>query len=81
MCIRDRNYTGKPLTDFLGGLAGSIAGYSDANDWFADSFDGLLVEKEAQGDEGKIRYRMWDNLSGLEDGRKSICLLYTSRCV
>lgn len=69
-----KNYTGKPLTDFLGGLAGSIAGYSDANDWFADSFDGLLVEKEAQGDEGKIRYRMWDNLSGLEDGRKSIVL-------
>ena len=69
-----KNYTGKTLTDFLGGFAGSIAGYDDANEWFADSFDGVLVEKEARGDNGKIRYRIWDNLSGLEDVRKSLVL-------
>ena len=69
-----KNYTGKTLTDFLGGFAGSIAGYDDPNEWFADSFDGVLVEKEARGDSGKIRYRIWDNLSGLEDFRKSLVL-------
>lgn len=69
-----KNYTGKTLTDFLGGFSRSIAGYDDPNEWFAESFDGLLVEKAANGDSGKIRYRIWDNLSGLEDFRKSLVL-------
>ena len=35
----------------------------------------MLVEKGALGDEErKIRYRIWDNLKGLDDGRKSIVL-------
>ena len=69
-----KNYIGKTLTDFLGGFSRSIAGYDDPNEWFADSFDGVLVEKAANGDNGKIRYRIWDNLSGLEDFRKSLVL-------
>lgn len=69
-----KGHTGKTLTDFLGGFSGSIAGYDDPNEWFAENFDGLLVEKAALGDEGKIRYRIWDNLSGLEDIRKSLVL-------
>lgn len=70
-----KNYTGQGLTDFLGELSESLAGYQDANEWFADSFDGVLVEKGALGDEaGQIRYRIWDNLSGIDDGRKSIVL-------
>lgn len=70
-----KNYTGQELTDFLGNLSGSLAGYQDANEWFVDSFDGVLVEKGALGDEErKIRYRIWDNLKGLDDGRKSIVL-------
>lgn len=70
-----KNFTGEGLTDFLGGLSKSLAGYSDPNEWFTDSFGGVLVEEPAQGDtDGKIRYRIWDNLSGLEEGRKSLVL-------
>ncbi len=69
-----KNYIGENLTDFLGGLAKSVAGYGDPNEWFKDGFDGVLVEEKARGDEGKIRYRIWDNLSGLEEGRKSLVL-------
>ena len=46
-----KNYTGQELTDFLGNLSESLAGYQDANEWFAASFDGVLVEKGALGDE------------------------------
>lgn len=70
-----KNFTGEGMTDFLGGLSKSLAGYRDPNEWFADSFEGVLVEEPAYGDtEGKIRYRIWDNLSGLEEGRKSLVL-------
>lgn len=69
-----KNYTGEGLTDFLTRLSESVAGYSDPNKWFADSFDGVLVEKGALGDTGRIRYRIWDNLCGLEDSRKSFVL-------
>ena len=60
--------------DFLGGFAKSIGGYEDGNTWFADTFGGILVEQEAAGDEGRIRYRIWDNLRGLPDSRKNIVL-------
>ena len=70
-----KNHTGEGLTDFLGGLAKSLAGYEDPNEWFRENFDGVLVEKEALGDtQGEIRYRIWDNLCGLEEGRKSLVL-------
>ena len=70
-----KNFTGEDLTDFLGGLSKSLAGYSDPNEWFTESFEGVLVEEPAYGDtDGKIRYRIWDNLSGLEEGRKSLVL-------
>lgn len=70
-----KNFTGENLTDFLGGLSKSLAGYSDPNEWFADSFGGVLAEEPAYGDTGgKIRYRIWDNLSGLAEGRKSLVL-------
>ena len=70
-----KNFTGEGLTEFLGGLSKSLAGYSDPNEWFTDSFEGVLVEEPAYGDtSGKIRYRIWDNLSGLEEGRKSLVL-------
>ena len=70
-----KQYTGQGLTEFLGGLSRSIAGYQDPNEWFEENFSGVLVEKGAYGDdEGAIRYRIWDNLSGLEEGRKSLVL-------
>ena len=69
-----KNITGKDFMEFLGGFAKSIAGYEDANTWFADTFDGILVEQKAAGDEGRIRYRIWDNLKGLPEGRKNIVL-------
>lgn len=70
-----KNYTGQELTDFLGSLSAGIAGYEDPNDWFSDSFAGVLVEQAAQGDEkGLIRWRVWDNLCGLEERRKSLVL-------
>ena len=59
--------------EFLGGFSKSIAGYEDANAWFADTFDGILVEQNAAGDEGRIRYRIWDNLKGLPESRKKYC--------
>ena len=70
-----KNHTGQELTDFLGSLSAGIAGYEDPNDWFSDSFAGVLVEQAAQGDEkGLIRWRVWDNLCGLEERRKSLVL-------
>lgn len=70
-----KNYTGQDLTGFLGDLSESLAGYEDPNEWFRQSFGGVLVEEEASGyGEGKIRYRIWDNLSGLKDSEKSIVL-------
>ena len=69
-----KNITGKDFMDFLGGFAKSIGGYEDGNTWFADTFGGILVEQEAAGDEGRIRYRIWDNLRGLPDSRKNIVL-------
>ncbi len=69
-----KNYTGEPLMDFLGGLSDGMAGYANPSDWFADNFDGILKEQEAYGRSHEIRYRIWDILSGLDDGRKSIVL-------
>ena len=69
-----KNITGKDFMEFLGGFSKSIAGYEDANAWFADTFDGILVEQNAAGDEGRIRYRIWDNLKGLPESRKNIVL-------
>lgn len=60
--------------DFLGSFAKSLGGYEDGNAWFADTFDGILVEQNAIGDEGGIRYRIWDNLKGLPEARKNIVL-------
>lgn len=68
-------YTGQGLTEFLGGLSKRLAGYEDPNEWFRENFSGVLVERQAYGDtEGKIRYRIWENLCGLEEGRKSLVL-------
>ncbi len=69
-----KNITGKDFMEFLGGFSKSIAGYGDANAWFADTFGGILVEQNAAGDEGRIRYRIWDNLKGLPESRKNIVL-------
>ena len=69
-----KNITGKDFMEFLGGFSKSIAGYEDANAWFADTFGGILVEQNAAGDEGRIRYRIWDNLKGLPESRKNIVL-------
>ena len=69
-----KNITGKDFMDFLGDFANSLGGYKDGNAWFADTFDGILVEQNATGDEGRIRYRIWDNLKGLPDSRKNIVL-------
>ena len=68
-------YTGQGLTEFLGELSKRLAGYEDPNEWFRENFSGVLVERQAYGDtEGKIRYRIWENLCGLEEGRKSLVL-------
>ncbi len=40
-----KDYTGESLTDFLGGLAVSLAGYGDPSDWFKANFDGILKEQ------------------------------------
>lgn len=69
-----QNYTGEPLMDFLGGLARRMAGYADASDWFVDTFDGILKEQAAQGGAEGLRYRIWDILTGLNDGQKSVVL-------
>lgn len=69
-----QNHTEKPLMEFLGDLSYSVAGYDNPSDWFADNFDGILKEQKAQGGAEGIRYRIWDILSGIDDGRKSIIL-------
>lgn len=69
-----KNYTGESLMDFLGGLSYRVAGYDDPSDWFADNFDGILKEQEARGRSDEIRYRIWDILCGIDEGRKSIIL-------
>lgn len=69
-----KNYTEKPLMDFLGDLSDHVAGYDNPSDWFADNFDGILKEQEAHGGAAGIRYRIWDILCGLDDRRKSIVL-------
>ena len=69
-----KDYTGAGLTEFLGGLARSVAGYSDPSDWFAANFDGILKEQAPLYNADKLKYRIWDILSGLDDGRKSIVL-------
>lgn len=69
-----KNYTGQSLTDFLGDLSHRLAGYDNPSDWFAANFQGILKEQPPLGGAQGIRYRIWDILSGLEDGRKSILL-------
>ena len=69
-----KDYTGKGLTDFLGGLAGSLAGYDDPSDWFADNFGGILKEQAPLHNAHKLNYRIWDILSGLDEGRQGIVL-------
>ena len=59
--------------DFLGNLSHRVAGYDDPSDWFADNFDGILKEQEALGADA-LRYRIWDILCSIDDGRKSIIL-------
>ena len=66
-----KNYTEKPLMDFLGDLSDHVAGYDNPSDWFADNFDGILKEQEAHGGAAGIRYRIWDILCGLEIGEKA----------
>lgn len=69
-----KNYTEKEMMDFLGDLSYSIAGYDTPSDWFADNFDGILTEQKAYNASAAIKYRIWDILSGLDDGRKRIVL-------
>lgn len=69
-----KSYTEESLMDFLGGLSYRIAGYDDPSDWFADNFDGILKEQKTHVGADGIRYRIWDILSGIDDGRKSIIL-------
>lgn len=69
-----KNHIGQSLTDFLGGLSYRLAGYDNPNDWFAANFQGILKEQPPLGNAQGIRYRIWDILSGLDDGRKSILL-------
>ena len=69
-----QDYTEKPLMDFLGDLSYTVAGYEDPSDWFADNFDGILKEQKSYGQVQGIKYRIWDILSGIDDGRKSIIL-------
>ena len=69
-----KDYTGVGLTQFLGGLAKTLAGYDDPSDWFAQGFDGILKEQAPLYNADKLNYRIWDILSGLDDGRKSIVL-------
>ena len=66
--------TGQGLMELLGGLAQTLAGYEDPSDWMAQGFDGILWEQAPLHNAHKLRYRIWDILSGLEDGRKSIVL-------
>ena len=69
-----QDYTGASLMNFLGDLAHCVAGYDDPSDWFADNFDGILKEQQPHGGADGLRYRIWDILSGIDDGRKSIIL-------
>lgn len=69
-----KDYTGEGLTDFLGGLARTMAGYDDPSNWFGANFDGILKEQAPLYNADKLNYRIWDILSGLDDGRKSILL-------
>lgn len=69
-----KNHIGQSLTDFLGGLSYRLAGYDNPSDWFAANFQGILKEQPPLGNAQGIRYRIWDILSGLDDGRKSILL-------
>lgn len=69
-----KDYTGESLTDFLGSLARNLAGYGNPSDWFAANFDGILKEQAPLYNADKLNYRIWDILSGLDDGRKSIVL-------
>lgn len=69
-----KNYTGRSLTEFIAEMSEKLGGYEDPNDWFADTFKGVFVEKPAMGDDGSIRYRAWDNLTGLEEERKNVIL-------
>lgn len=69
-----KRFTGGDIMDFLGSLSYSLAGYDDPSDWFADGFDGILVEKAAYGDTGRIKYRIWDILNGLDNTQKKILL-------
>ena len=69
-----KDYTGQEIMDFLEELSERIAGYDDPNEWFRKGFGGVLKEEPSFTDTGKIRYRIWDNLKGLEDRRKNIVL-------
>ena len=53
----------------------SVAGYADPNEWFKESFDGILREQNVLGveDPSGLSYRIWDNMTRLASG-KSILL-------
>lgn len=69
-----KNFTEEAMMDFLGGLSFRVAGYDNPSDWFADNFDGVLKEQEALAGAQGLNYRIWDILSAIDDGRKSIIL-------
>ena len=68
-----KNDTGKELMAFLGDLSLTVAGYDNPNDWFADNFDGILFEQKGY-ETDRLRYRIWDILSGLAENRKTLVL-------
>lgn len=69
-----KTHTGQGLSEFLGDLSHRLGGFEDPSDWFAANFRGILREQEPWGGNQALHYRIWDILSGLDEGRKSILL-------
>lgn len=65
--------TGMNLDAYLSYLATAVGGYSSANDWFTQTFGGVLVEQSPDNNTTGIEWRAWDVLSNL-DSRKRILL-------
>lgn len=60
-----KKYTSKDMMSFIGKLGVVIGKYNTANDWFATEFKGLLLEQNITSDKYKVKYRVWDIMSGV----------------
>lgn len=58
----------------------TLAGYEDPNEWFKDTFNGILKEQNVLGvdETGDITYRIWDNMEKLGMNRSILLPVLTA---